>query len=297
MRFYLVALLVLTACHHRKKDPKADPNNPVGTQVGNTGELDQRLDQLAQAIGSHLQRGDRLAITDFPDLHGKSSDLGKHISEELTTRLLNQGQAHIIERGKMQQVMKEQKLGAAEGVDDETAARLGKLLGAGIIVVGTISDLGTEVKVNARLLDTTSGEGLGASSITLSRVGAVARLLDGTVLAAPDVREPLPMVFINKAPKGAQTPLLVRNSVGYCLRLKVGSEELRIFRDDREVRCIQANEKAYVTVRGYGEYAITALGSMYESPWDVVARYERTFYFTKEKKELDLRLKDFTGIR
>lgn len=297
MRLCVVVLVVVSACHHRPKPPKAGSDPNIGQQVGNAGELDQRLDQLAQAIGSHLVRGDRVAITDFPDLKGKSSDLGKHISEELETRLLNQGVAHVVERGRMQQIMKEQSLGASEAVDDETAAHIGKLLGAGIIVVGTISDLGTQVKVNARLIDTSSGEAIGASSITLSRAGPVARLLDGTILAAPDAKEPLPMVFIGKAPKGIQVSLLVKNSVGYCLRLKVGSEELRIFRDDREVRCIAAGEKAYVTVKGYGEYAITALGSMYESPWSVIARYERNFYFSKDKKQLDLKLQDFSGIR
>jgi TolB-like protein len=269
----------------------------VGQQIGNSGELDQRLDALAQSIGSHLQRGDRIAISDFPDLRGKPSDLGKHISEELTTRIMNQGQAHVVERGRMQQVMKEQSLGASEMVDDDTAAHVGKLLGAGIISVGTISDLGTQVKINARLIDTSSGEVIGATSIALSRVGPVARLLDGTILAAPDERSAVPMVFIRKAPSGAQTPLVVRNLSGYCLRLKVGAEELRIFDRDREVRCIAANDKAFVTVRGYGEYALTALGSMYDAPFEVVARYERVFYFSKDKKQLDLKLQDFHGIR
>jgi len=207
MRFCLIAVFILCACPHRQKQPKAGPDAPsaqsIGQQVYNTGELDQRLDALAQTIGSHLVRGDRIALTEFPDLKGKSSDLGKHISEELETRLLNQEQAHVVERGRMQQVMKEQRLGASQAVDDDTAAHIGKLLGAGIIVVGTISDLGTQVKVNARLIDTSSGEAIGASSITLSRVGPVARLLDGIILAAPDTREPLPMVFIARAPRGA----------------------------------------------------------------------------------------------
>ena len=169
-----------------------------------------------------------------------------------------------------------------------------------LICTGTVSDLGSMVKVNARVIDTSTGEVIAASSVSLSRTGPVARLLDGKLLAAPE--EPATqsklMVFVKKAPAGwDKASMIVSNRSGWCLRFKVGAEEPRVFDKAGEIPCVTAGEKAYVTIPAYGEYAIMAMGSGAPKPFKESAHYERVFYFSKTNRTLELRDKDFVAPR
>jgi hypothetical protein len=55
-------------------------------------------------------------------------------------------------------VLSEQKLQASGAVDSESAVMVGKLLGAQIVLLGNINKLGSMYQVNARLVNTETGE-------------------------------------------------------------------------------------------------------------------------------------------
>ena len=151
----------------------------AGLWGSSSKELDRQVDQLVDQISASLagKKVGKLAITEFPTLEGKSTELGKLLSEELTTRLFRTGRFQIIERQMLARVLEEQKLGASGVVDESTASRLGRLLGADALAIGTLADLGSTVRVNARLISSETGSVLGVATAAIPVTGETEGLL------------------------------------------------------------------------------------------------------------------------
>src|SRR3989442_3105498 len=66
--------------------------------------------------------------------------------------------ARVVERGGLQRLLGEQKLGAVGGVDDATATRIGKLIGARYVVTGTFIDFYGDFRVDLHLVNVETSE-------------------------------------------------------------------------------------------------------------------------------------------
>jgi curli biogenesis system outer membrane secretion channel CsgG len=101
--------------------------------------------------------------------------LGLAASDEVTTQLVKSGEFSVIERRAIEAILAEQKLGASGLVDAATAARIGKLLGAQAVIIGSITKFSMDTKsggigplsatyteaesaMDVRVVDTTTGE-------------------------------------------------------------------------------------------------------------------------------------------
>ena len=101
--------------------------------------------------------------------------LGEAAADELVTQLFRTGAFSVIERSQLAAVLAEQDLGASGAVDPATAARIGQLLGAQLILTGSITQFSIERRsggfrrlglsvsraesiVDVRLVNTTTGE-------------------------------------------------------------------------------------------------------------------------------------------
>jgi TolB-like protein len=127
------------------------------------GYIDTLADQITQSLSE--QQLSKIAVVEFPDIEGKPSALGKYLSEELTTRLFKTGRFQLIERQLINKIMEEQKLSAMGLVDEKTARQIGSILGVDAITTGTITDLNTSVKINARLIASGTGSIFSVASI------------------------------------------------------------------------------------------------------------------------------------
>lgn len=153
--------------------------------------LDQRLNELKEDISNELvENGQkRVAIADFVDLNGQSSDFGKYLAEELITRFFKEkSRFKVVERQRLDKVIAEQKLSLTGLIDPKLAQTIGKILGVQSIVVGTISDIGRNFKINARIIDAGTGEVFAASSATVAKDEEVCSLINCT--SSPNTRKP-----------------------------------------------------------------------------------------------------------
>ncbi|MCC6810559.1 MAG: hypothetical protein IT381_24225 [Deltaproteobacteria bacterium] len=168
------------ACTGGSSNSGAPP--PRASTANQPDELDRAIDQLAAQIVERLVESQKtkVGINEFLTLKGETNDLGKFLSEELSTRVINSRKTQVVERRLLQKVLAEQEMGASQLVDDETAAKIGKLLGADTLCTGTLTDLGSEIKVNARLINAETAEVYGAASIDLPKSRAVLALLGGS---------------------------------------------------------------------------------------------------------------------
>jgi curli biogenesis system outer membrane secretion channel CsgG len=102
--------------------------------------------------------------------------LSQSLQENLITALLRKGMA-VVERSQLEQVLKEQKLGYSGLVKLDSAKKLGQLLGADAMVLGSLRDFGDTVDVNARLVALESGTGLSGAQARIAKTPVVAQLL------------------------------------------------------------------------------------------------------------------------
>jgi TolB-like protein len=98
---------------------------------------------------------------------GKYEPLSKGLSAMLITDLSQAGTSlKLIERGKIQSLLKEIALSQSGIVDDSAAIRAGKILGAQNIAFGSFVVFGNIVRIDTRIIKVETGELVRAESIT-----------------------------------------------------------------------------------------------------------------------------------
>ena len=114
----------------------------------------------------NIQIGDRvniyipkkvLAITDFEVIRGHDKSISEVSMESLTTAIVNTGQFNVVERNKLNAVLKELEIGLTGLTDTDNAKKVGQLLQADVILTGTFADLGGYWNVNMRLINVNTG--------------------------------------------------------------------------------------------------------------------------------------------
>lgn len=135
---------------------------PIRVQrVGDDRVLARLLEE-----GSSLQAGSKhdifldrkiIAITDFELLKGNDPDIATYVQEDVTTALVGSGQFNVVERYKLSTVLDEIKLSQSGMVDSRTAKKAGKLLGADLLLTGTLIQVGNNWNANLRLINTETG--------------------------------------------------------------------------------------------------------------------------------------------
>jgi len=76
----------------------------------------------------------------------------------LITDLSNINMLTIVERDKIESILQEQKLNNSKDFDPNTASKLGKLLGAQIILTGGYFEMMGSLRVDARFIDVQTGK-------------------------------------------------------------------------------------------------------------------------------------------
>jgi len=129
-----------------------------GLALAQTADLPSRPPALpadTAAKGTHILN---VAVNDLT-AHGVNTSDAAIISERLRAELLNTGKFRVMERGQMDQILKEQAFqqsGACDGA--ECAVEVGKLLSVDRMVAGSVGKIGDMYTLQARLLDVQTGE-------------------------------------------------------------------------------------------------------------------------------------------
>ena len=101
----------------------------------------------------------RIAVLDFRNTsqHKELSWLSQAVAETLVTKLAGVRSIHVIERGQLAKVIKEQRLGLSDLFDPSKAAKVGRLAGAQVVVIGGYVVFGKDLMFNLRFVDTETG--------------------------------------------------------------------------------------------------------------------------------------------
>lgn len=120
-----------------------------------------------------------IAVLDFESV-GAEEYLGKAVAEIMRTELIDTNRYRVVERAQINKAITEQKLQKSGLIDDRSAVELGKILGADMIVVGSVVKIGTSYTINSRMIDTKTGEAKLGKNVTgndLNLLTALSRTL------------------------------------------------------------------------------------------------------------------------
>ena len=151
--------------------------------------LMRQMQPPQQTLLAQSQGKVRVAVLDFD--YSSLSDPGflsalfpgssKGVSDVLVNKLVQSNKFTVIERSKIDDIMREQDLGASGRIDPGTAAQIGRALGVEAVIIGSVTqfdiqerrsggglsilgigvrstDTDAYVKLTARMVDTTTGE-------------------------------------------------------------------------------------------------------------------------------------------
>ena len=122
--------------------------------------------------------------TSVQGLFGSNQDVGKGIADLLVDRLVNDGVYSVIERKELDKVLQEQNFSNSDRADASSAAKIARILGVDAIVIGSITQFGSDDKktdVSGHALGSVTGRfGLGGvrKSNAKAVVSITGRMID-----------------------------------------------------------------------------------------------------------------------
>ncbi len=184
----------------------------VPTRVLAAQELRAGIEDLATQIITAVPEGGplRIAVADFLDLQNAPSNLGRYVANRLTTRLAQNPKFSVIERQRLEQVLNELKFGTSDLVDPTKAKQLGRMVGVEALVVGTVSDLGRQVDIDARVIELDTGRMLRSATVTISKDQMVAQLLGQSPEIPPTGSSSEPPPSARPSPRPPAPPRVIQ---------------------------------------------------------------------------------------
>lgn len=142
----------------------------LGITAGGAAVAGQYAPLVSALLKDYAGEGRTIAVTRFSYADGRLSTDGNIVAERFTTELIRLKKLKVVERDQIERVLSELKLQNAGAIDPESARRIGRMLGADLLVIGGMVELpGAVLELNVRLAEVESGQAVGAASGRVSR--------------------------------------------------------------------------------------------------------------------------------
>ena len=122
-------------------------------------------EQIRQRINTGIAVWD---LEDLSPMGSARSNLGALLSSKIIETLDEMGKHTVVERERLLLALQELNLGTTPLVDTATQLRIGKLVGAQLMVFGTYLVIENKMRLDLRLVEVETGRILKASQKTLS---------------------------------------------------------------------------------------------------------------------------------
>lgn len=151
---------------------------PILAQNGVDGSIDNLARQIVDK--SHSSDGNTIAISAFPHVDDSCSELSNFLVDELVLSLFNVPDAdvQIIERSQLGRIFAELELSMSGAIDANTTQELGRIHGVDTLLVGSLTTIGDDLRINARLIDTESGRVFSAAAVNMPKTSTLEVLME-----------------------------------------------------------------------------------------------------------------------
>ncbi len=141
---------------------------------------------VVRVIPKVHQVGSRMNLAILPfEIKGEDTFASETLVDNLISSFVNQDRFNLVSRGsELEAVLREQKLSATDLVDQKTAVRIGRLVAAEMILVGTIRETPDSIEVYARMINTETSAIMSAKDVYGQDKGFahIQYLMDGLAL-------------------------------------------------------------------------------------------------------------------
>lgn len=144
------------------------PAPPAGTGAPRAADVGAAAERLGGELARKLDAGVNVALARLPRADGLYCRLGDLLVGRVEA-VLSQGGKTLVERARLDALLAEQKLAGQGLIDDATAAELGNLAGAQVIVVGKLEEVAGVYAVTLRAVAAQSGKVLAVTQVDLPR--------------------------------------------------------------------------------------------------------------------------------
>lgn len=150
---------------------------PSFGQSGVEGGIDDLARQIVDR--SRSGGGTTIAISAFPHVDDSCSELSNFLVDELVLSLFSVPNAdlQIIERSQLGRIFAELELSMSGAVDANTTKELGRIHGVDTLLVGSLTTIGDDLRVNARLIDTETGQVFSAAAVNVPKTATLEALM------------------------------------------------------------------------------------------------------------------------
>lgn len=118
-----------------------------------------------------------VAISGFSTRQGTDSAFLGFLNEAAVTELARSGTLRVVERSKLDAVLKEQELALSDLMDASKAITIGRILTASHVLTGSVIEMPGSVVVFGRILDVETAEVLCASQVLIPKSAGIAAML------------------------------------------------------------------------------------------------------------------------
>jgi WD40 repeat protein len=115
----------------------------------------------------------------------ESDNLGESVPRFLESKLVSSPQVRIVERSKIDEVIKELEF-QKSGYTEQQAAEIGRILGAQYLITGSVDELGHDKIISAKLIDTETSEILGIREVHC-KACSLEEIFEAVALLAPTI--------------------------------------------------------------------------------------------------------------
>ncbi|MDR1277481.1 MAG: iron transporter [Treponema sp.] len=151
----------------------------IGGNEAVTVFLDEAIRASAEQLGSDLT-GRKVAVVAFGS---PSVALSEYVIDELSRALVNSRVVTVVDRKELDKVREELEFQLSGEVSDESARSIGKMLGADVVVLGSLADVGNAYRFGAKALDVESATIESAPAFDIARRDTrLVHLLNGAVV-------------------------------------------------------------------------------------------------------------------
>ena len=233
--FILFSLFIFFGCADRQKPIKPEVSIPLEPErpAPPVMTIDRGIDKLVREVSKSLasERRPKIAVMDLLGPNDNHTQLGSFISEKLITKLFISGRFEkVLERKLLRDLLVQQKIEMEGYFNEDTVKSVVGKIGIDAIVMGFITDHGSRVDVNVRLIDT-NGEILSVAEAEIDKDWVVNNMLQG-------VKRATLTVAVN--PSDVKASVTVGEKVVRCI------DGIAVFRN-----VPQGNRSILITAQGY----------------------------------------------
>jgi len=154
--------------------------------------IDKAVNKLVPSIKEQIQPESRVLIADLYDLDGRITHFGRYLSDKLQISLAK-GKPHftIVDRHKIDLSLQEFTLQKSGLIDESTIVQMGKMLGANVIIYGTVTDLDDAIDIDIKIRNIETGITLGGTSEKLKKTKGLTTLVRSIIQSEKQKEEAL----------------------------------------------------------------------------------------------------------